>query len=643
MNARVAASLLAGLTLLAILVPVPAGASTAAVGPVRSSGPVTVTALAVEETSRGFVGVHATVQATVLGNGTGRIYVSTKPLAQTDMQGSARLAAQVAASTLGADWTKYDYLVSFSSDSTVIGGPSAGGEMTLGLVTALHNLLHPDAPWTLDPHVAGTGTINPDGTIGPVGGVPAKAEGAKAAGITLFLYPAGLDTATTEVAGQFGQLRTVSVDMQKHCADLGITCRSVARIEDIVSAAAHISLQPAPVPIPGTVDYADVLGPSANAQVDTLARRTDAAAGDARLGALSTANRNAVQQQVQSAQAHLAAARSALAAQHYYLAATEAFQGSIAAGIAENLTAFYAQNRSEGVVTAALSTCDDAAASAQSAANATATSLTSLYALGAAQERAAQAASLRTQAHQAHDSAYTFNDYVTSLTASVYCVERARTVAWWAGLQSEFAGKPGPAVADPAGTAQSAIDQAGELVNYVQDVMGSAGAGPTQQLTDAQTALDGAQALQSAGRYAGAAVEAVEAQSLALVAMQSAGGGPVPQVVLDAAEQGAARAIAQARAAGAEPILSVSLVELAQTQNDTAERLDSYWTARSLALLDAAPFSGDTEGASSGPASSYGPDLGGYGGGTLVAFLAMGGVIGLAASGILVAVLATRR
>ncbi|MEA3136722.1 MAG: uncharacterized protein QOC71_1003, partial [Thermoplasmata archaeon] len=91
--------------------------------PRNGSDPVQVTALAVaEDSERTFVGVHATVEAQVLAGGAGRVYVATKPLAQTDMQGSARLASRVAANLLAADWEDYDYLVSFSSESTVIGG-----------------------------------------------------------------------------------------------------------------------------------------------------------------------------------------------------------------------------------------------------------------------------------------------------------------------------------------------------------------------------------------------------------------------------------------------------------------------------------------------------------------------------------------
>ncbi|MCA1818638.1 MAG: S16 family serine protease [Thermoplasmatota archaeon] len=633
---RTATLALATLFLTLLLAPALPAGSPASAPDVRSSGPVTVTALAVEETPQGFVGVHATVQATALADGHGRIFVSTKPLAQTDMQGSARLAAQVAASTLGVDWRRQDYLVSFSSESQVIGGPSAGAVMTLALTTALHNLLQPEAPWTLDPTVAGTGTINPDGTIGPVGGVPAKAEGAKEAGITTFLYPAGLDTATTEVAGPLG-LRMVSVDMAAKCKDLGISCRPVARLEELVSAAAHVDLQPAEVPVPGTVDYAHILGPSAASQVQDLGRRIDAAASSQAHAALAKPDKAKVDPELDAARANLAAAREALAAEHYYQAATETFQGSIHAGRAENLTAFYAQGRAESVVLAALASCRSNADGALAAANATATTYSAVYAVGAAQERATGAQALYQQAKASHDSAFTFNDWTDSLAASAFCSERARTVSWWADLRDTFPG--GLALADPAATAQQAVDDANDLVTYAQAVMASVGSNALLQ--QAQTKLQAAQQAELHGLHPAAIVQAVEASSLASVAMQTGGGEAVPDAVLNAARQGAARAIDEARSRGIEPLLSVSLVELAQSQTGTAASLESYWTARSLALLDVVSEAPPAP----GPAASSAPwgAPSGYGGGTLVAFLAMGAILGVACSGLVVVALMGRR
>ena len=39
-------------------------------------------------------------------------------------------------------------------------------------------------------HIAGTGTIEPDGTVGPIGGIVQKVAAVKRAGVSTFLYPA---------------------------------------------------------------------------------------------------------------------------------------------------------------------------------------------------------------------------------------------------------------------------------------------------------------------------------------------------------------------------------------------------------------------------------------------------------------------
>lgn len=65
-----------------------------------------------------------------------------------------------------------------------IDGPSAGALMTVGILS----LLRGDA---IKPDVTMTGTINPDGTVGPVGGIPYKIDGVKKAKKKRMLIPVG--------------------------------------------------------------------------------------------------------------------------------------------------------------------------------------------------------------------------------------------------------------------------------------------------------------------------------------------------------------------------------------------------------------------------------------------------------------------
>jgi hypothetical protein len=83
---------------------------------------------------------------------------------------------------LGVNPERFEY--SFETGMPYIDGPSAGGLTTIGVLAALLGE-------TVRQDAAMTGTINPDGTIGPVGSIPHKLSGAAEAGKALVLIPAG--------------------------------------------------------------------------------------------------------------------------------------------------------------------------------------------------------------------------------------------------------------------------------------------------------------------------------------------------------------------------------------------------------------------------------------------------------------------
>jgi PDZ domain-containing protein len=67
-----------------------------------------------------------------------------------------------------------------------IGGPSAGLMFALGIIDLVG-----DEDITGGRFIAGTGTINADGEVGPIGGIPLKLIAASREGATVFLAPAG--------------------------------------------------------------------------------------------------------------------------------------------------------------------------------------------------------------------------------------------------------------------------------------------------------------------------------------------------------------------------------------------------------------------------------------------------------------------
>lgn len=75
-----------------------------------------------------------------------------------------------------------DFTVDFTIDK--VGGPSAGMMFALGLLDKLT-----PGELTAGRTIAGTGTISPEGEVGPIGGIAQKMAGARKAGAELFLAP----------------------------------------------------------------------------------------------------------------------------------------------------------------------------------------------------------------------------------------------------------------------------------------------------------------------------------------------------------------------------------------------------------------------------------------------------------------------
>jgi uncharacterized protein len=117
--------------------------------------------------------------------GNGKILTDIdKLLFWVDTQQSMQIAKQVAENVTGIDADKYDLVYTVRSNSTLVGGPSAGGALTAATVAALEGR-------KIKADVMMTGTINPDGTIGEVGGILEKATAARQVGAKIFLVPAG--------------------------------------------------------------------------------------------------------------------------------------------------------------------------------------------------------------------------------------------------------------------------------------------------------------------------------------------------------------------------------------------------------------------------------------------------------------------
>ncbi len=151
------------------------------------------------------------------------------------------MAVVVASQLLGIDPRDYEF--SFSVGGR-IDGPSAGTYMTAGIIAALlgHDMRE---------DVAMTGTINPDGTVGPVGGIPHKIAGAAEHGAKIVLVPAGQ---RYDYDANEGKL----VDVVEVGNKLGVEVREVSTIFE-----AYEILTGQPLPMPQVPTTAPQLPPRA--------------------------------------------------------------------------------------------------------------------------------------------------------------------------------------------------------------------------------------------------------------------------------------------------------------------------------------------------------------------------------------------
>ena len=179
---RIAPLVLTALIIVAsMLSPVLAMAAPSSTGTAGWSRSCSVYIVAVSSSGGGVTG---NLTVTVVYPGHGRVYISTSPASMIDTQGSARLAAFSASLLAGVDMTKLDFYYDVESGSIIIGGPSAGFAMALATLLALEGV-------SCTRNFAVTGMIQPDTSIGPVGGLKEKLEAAASAGAKLFIIPAG--------------------------------------------------------------------------------------------------------------------------------------------------------------------------------------------------------------------------------------------------------------------------------------------------------------------------------------------------------------------------------------------------------------------------------------------------------------------
>ena len=136
--------------------------------------------------------------------GSGRILVDIDNLLfWSDTQQSIRVARNAAANVTGKNLENYDLVYNIYANASIVGGPSAGAAIAVATIAALEKK-------DINRSVMITGSMNHDGSIGPVGNIIEKAKAARENKASLFLVP-------------LLQSREVVYDITKHCEKFGWT------------------------------------------------------------------------------------------------------------------------------------------------------------------------------------------------------------------------------------------------------------------------------------------------------------------------------------------------------------------------------------------------------------------------------------
>src|SRR3989338_1265452 len=157
--------------------------------------------------------------------GTGRVFIDTYPTARVDTQISTRFAKEIACNTLNVDCDNYDFFYQITADSAIIGGPSGGAGIATLTTSLLKNI-------PLDESIAVTGTINPGGLVGPVGGLKEKIEAGADAGIKKILIPLGRRYAA-DLSLNISNNTNRSIDLFEFGKEKGVEVKEVSTLNDV--------------------------------------------------------------------------------------------------------------------------------------------------------------------------------------------------------------------------------------------------------------------------------------------------------------------------------------------------------------------------------------------------------------------------
>ena len=539
---------------------------------------VTVYAPAVGESQNGYIGIISTITVTIQDHGSGRVFVDTLPLAQIDMQGSARLAVKVASAYVQSDNncninpSSYDYFFVIRTSAPIIGGPSAGAIMTTAVISLLEN-------WDMDEHTVMTGMINPDGSIGPIGGIPKKIDAANSVGATRFLIPKGQGTYTeysTETVNTPWGVQVVSNEQTKNISDYASETYGieVIEVEDINDVLLYYTGHSIPLTSSNESSATDEYISSMKPLATTLLQQAEDSLNQANTLYDQTEIPKSffinydqqLTETLENAEKSYEESQNWYDQQKYYTSTSKSFQSLINTRFINYACNYFnATDKKSHMNELYNESFTYYQQQAQQAQQAEVQGAISLQCIGAAQKRATEASRYFTTAAALIGQ----NEDFSAIYQLAFGVQRAESISWWLGLQNQFNETSHYSDEDIEQLANDYIQDAQQAIVYAGVILGEVGSSSTL-LTDAQTMLDNAKEDNTNGYPSAALFEALEALAKANLALELVDATTEEKIAskIERANQSAHVGISESRSIGIEPILAVSYYEFAESLID---------------------------------------------------------------------------
>jgi len=499
--------------------------------------------------------------------GSGYVFVDTYPFTQVDMQGSARLAAIVACDVLGLNYQDYDFYYVLKVDTPIVGGPSGGAAMTVATIASLLNL-------SLRDDVVLTGMINPDGSIGPVGGIPSKLEASAKSGANVFLIPKGQRVVQVverveEKQGPFILIseRTKNVDVVELGNKLGVEVVEVGDIRDAVEIFTGYKIPEKKYN--GTVittQYQNMMKPLAEMLLNEVDTRYE------EVGSIAVSS---LQNDLESQKELINRSRTLYGEGYYYASTSLSFNILINLREIEYTSNYmkssnkneYLMNLQNEVSSVITQTENEVNQEKENAA------ILNIEGVGASESRLQEANSL-------FEAARTSKSPEDQIKLLSYAYERARSAKWWIRL-AQTSGVENFTESELRGFAGEYLSQAQSIGAYSETLADESGAvGLRPYLLSANKEIEDAKTEFKNGYYAGAIYDSLYSIVYSSLVIELIGVSDV-NGKLERYKEEAKNSIIEARTVGIEPILAASAYEHGSVLAEgDIEKLVDYGYAR---------------------------------------------------------------